>query len=179
MRKALNTGIVTGVVLSLVFIGGSYIETLLPARSLSNQLVFLSMFFGVIIYTLWVGMKSYSRSSGVKWGKLNLTGLIASIMAAGIFSGAAYLYTKFIHPEYLPQLMEESKRNWVSKSYSASSIAGQGEWNWFRSPLDFAIYNFQDSVIILVLLTLLIASIYYARHRKSYNYDQRNHELIF
>lgn len=181
MRKALNTGLISGIIFSLFFIGASYIRRILPEGSYNDKIFFLVTFFLVIAATFWIAMDRYSKTTGVRWRSLNLIGIIASFTGAIIFGSAAFLYTRFIHPEYLYELTLGSKEHWISRNYSANAIARISDWSWFSSPFDFAVYNFQDSLIVLILFTFLIASLYYIFNRKKYiqPFGANNHELIF
>lgn len=181
MRKALVTGMATGVLLFLILIGALYVKQHLPYGNLPTDVIFLIILFGLIAGTLWFSMNYYCRSSAVRWGSLNFTGLTASFIAAMLVSVAGYLYTTYIHPGYLAEVMNASNDKWQSNGYSAAAIAGQLEWAWFDSPLDFALYNFQGIIIVLCITTLVIATVYYVRHRHriSDHNNADNHELIF
>ena len=175
MKKAINTAVATGIILSLIFIGGSFVKQILPIDSKMDQIVFAVLFFGVIVLTLWIAMNNYSRSKVVRWGSLNLTGIIASLIAAVIFSITAFLYARYIQPGYLSELTSGSKS--VAAEEYALSVSGQG-WNWLKTPLHFAWYNFQEAITVLFIITIVIGSVYYILHRNRVP-DERNHELIF
>lgn len=181
MRKAFNIGIATGFILSLVLIGSMYVKQLFPSGNFVFELVFLLALFAIIAVTLWVSMNYYCRSSAVQWGSLNFTCLIACVMAAVIVSAAGFFYTTYIHPGYLSELLEASQQNWTNRNYSPSSIAGQLEWAWFDTPLNFALFNFQGIVIVLCIFALVLTSVYYVRNRNRVNGNDNsnNHELIF
>jgi hypothetical protein len=181
MRKALNTGLATGIILSLIIIGAGYIQKMLPVASAGNQFVFLALFVGIIALTFWMAMSYYSKSSTVRWGSLNLTGIIASVIATLIVGTAGFLYTRYIDPSYLDTLMDNSQQNWNRLNYEASAIATQGEWEWFKNPWNFAVYHSQVTIVVLSVVALIITSVYYIRHRKRTpdHESSNNHELIF
>lgn len=181
MRKALTIGIASGIIISIILLGGMYLKQSLPAGNLAVELSFVFVLFALIATTLWVSMNRYSRSAAIQWGSLNFTGLIASLVAALLISIAGFFYTTYIHPGYLSELMDLSQQSWKENEFSASSIAAQVHWSWFDTPLDFALYNFQSIVVVLFVLTILIATLYYVlnRNRISGHDNANNHELIF
>ncbi len=85
MSKAIFTGFVTGIIISGILIGATYIRGLLPDTFTAN-LFFLVFFFSSIACTLWVSLNIYCKTSAVRWISLTAAGAIASIIAAVLVS---------------------------------------------------------------------------------------------
>lgn len=85
MSKAIITGFVTGIVISGILIGATYIRGLLPDTFTAN-LFFLVFFFSTIAGTLWLSLNIYCKTSAVRWIALTVTGVVASIIAAVLVS---------------------------------------------------------------------------------------------
>ena len=177
MRKAINTGIFAGIIISVFFVGAPYIRAILP-DTVTSDILFFTVFFGCIATTLWLSLNYYCKSSAVKWSSLNITSIITSIIAAMMVSIAGFIYTRFIHPGYLGELVKSSGQDLPQKNFSSLD---DGEWTWFKTPVNFALYNFQDIIIVLFLFSLLIAALYYARNRNRLpgQINANHHELIF
>ena len=85
MSKAIITGFVTGIIISGILIGATYIRGLLPDTFTAN-LFFLVFFFASIVGTLWVSLNIYCKTSAVRWISLTVAGAVASIIAAVLVS---------------------------------------------------------------------------------------------
>lgn len=137
MIKAILTGFVTGIIISAILIGATYLRSFLPDTFTAN-LFSLTFFFCSIAGVLWLSLNFYCKSSEVKWMSLNLTGLISSVIAAILVT-------------------------------------------IFQSPASSALYNFRDLMVVLLLISVTIAAIYYVRNRnriRGYHHS-KNQELIF
>ena len=87
MGKAVITGFVSGIIISLILIGATYVRTFLPDTFTAN-LFFLVFFFSSVAGVLWLSLNHYCRTSAVRWMSLTCTGVLSSIIAAvivGIF----------------------------------------------------------------------------------------------
>jgi hypothetical protein len=180
MRKAVSVGIITGIFLSLVLIAGVYLMTTVQFKSVPLKLMVIPVIVSLATIALLIAMKQYNRNTEHDgWKKYMLTGSIATLTTAAIFSAASYIHTRFIDREYLSQLMERS-RNLVQQNSSVQSITEQGE-NWFKTPFNFALNNFRMMSIVLFIITVLVSSIYHTvrknrLHRLKYN---SHPELIY
>lgn len=85
MSKAIITGFVTGIIISGILIGATYIRGLLPDTFTAN-LFFLVFFFSSIACALWVSLNIYCKTSAVRWMTLTITGVVASVIAAVLVS---------------------------------------------------------------------------------------------
>ncbi len=175
MRKAVITGFFTGVIISGILIGGTYLRRFLPHTFTAN-LLFLTFFFGSIVSVLWLSLNIYSKNSVVRIKSLSVTGIISSIIAAVLVSFHSYLYSRFTDPAYIDEIMQFSKAKWQRTNDVAESLIG----NWFNPP-SLVWHNFRDLIILLFLTSISIAIIYYLRHRNKtpYSNKKENHELIF
>lgn len=178
MRKAVITGLVTGIIISLILIGGTYLRRFLPDTFTAN-LLFLILFFGSIVTTVWLSLHLYCRRSVVKWMTLSVTGIISSIIAALLVSIHGYMYSRFTDPTYLDEIMLLSKQKWQKTNDAAESFIGS--WTWFQSPADLAWYNFRDLILLLFLISITITVVFYLlnRNRNPGQDQNENHELIF
>ena len=181
MRKAINTGIITGFILTIILIVGTMCRILLPADTFVANLTFIVIFVFAIATALWMAMERYSRSAVASWSTLNLVSIVTSITTAVLFSTASIMYTRFFAPGYLSGLMEQSKQNWVQRNYSAQNISVQGEWTWDKTSWNFAFNNLQVMLVVLFVISLLIAFVYYSKYRNRVplHENHNNHELIF
>lgn len=177
MRKAVFTGLFTGIIISAILIGGTYLRRFLPDTFTAN-LLFLMFFFGSIVTVLWLSLHHYCKTSGVKWRSLTVTGIMASIIAALVVSVHSFMYSRFSDPAYLDEIMALSKEKWQHTNEAAESFIGN--WTWFRSPFDAALYNFRDLIVLLLIISVIISAVYYLMNRKRHP-DRRNenHEWIF
>lgn len=179
MKKAVNVGIATGIILSIIFIAGSLLRKSIPQAAFENRGVYLLFLGGLVAIVFWISMRYYSRSENVKWGRLNLTGLVASFIGAVIFSAAGFLYTRYIDPSYLSGMMANTQKNWLSQSALAGYV-GKADLPFLHSPSMYAWNNFQDVLVGLITIALLTATIYYFRNKnKAPQHPHDNHELIF
>ena len=178
MRKALFTGLFTGLIISVILIGGTYLRRFLPHTFTAN-LMFLLFFFGSIVGVLWLSLNHYSKRSELRWMSLGATGVVASFIAALLVSTHSYLYSRFTDPAYLDEIMQVSKQKWQNTNQAAESIIGS--WTWFQTPFDLALYNFRDLTVLLFVLSLSISIIFYLMNRKRSPHHRGNedHELIF
>ena len=88
------------------------------------------------------------------------------------------MYSRFSDPAYLDEIMQFSKQKWQRTNAAAESFIGN--WNWFRSPFDVALYNFRDLIVLLVIISLIISVVFYFFYRKRHPHrPKENHELIF
>lgn len=85
MIKAILTGLITGIIISIILIGATFVRGFLPDTFTAN-LFFITFFFAGIVGVLWLSLNYYSRTSAVKWMSLSMTGIISSIIAAIIVS---------------------------------------------------------------------------------------------
>lgn len=177
MRKAVITGFFTGVIISGILIGGTYLRRFLPHTFTAN-LLFLTFFFGSIVSVIWLSLNYYCRNSVVRIKSLSVTGIISSIIAALLVSLHSFMYSRFTDPGYIDEIMQFSKRRWQKTNDAAESFIGN--WSWFHTP-NFVWNNFRDLIILLFLTSLSIAIIYYLRHKNKMPYSSKNenHELIF
>jgi magnesium-transporting ATPase (P-type) len=181
MRKAINTGIITGLILSIILILGTMCRILLPADTTGANLTFSIIFVSAIAIVLWIAMEKYCRSNSPSWSNLSVLSIITSITTAVLFSTASFIYTRYFSSGYLSDLMEQSKQNWLDRNYSAQSIATQGEWTWYKTPWNFAFNNLQVMLVVLFVISLFIAFVYYSKNRNKVPQHEShdNHELIF
>ena len=181
MRKAINTGIITGLILTVVLSLGILCRILIPADTRGANLTFTIIFITAITITLWISMERYTRSGSPTWTSLSLISIITTISTAFLFSTASFIFTRYFPSRYLSDLMEASKQNWLERGYSAQSIAGQGEWTWYKTPWNFAFNNLQVMLVVLFVISLCIAVIYYTKNRNkvAQHENHNNHELIF
>jgi hypothetical protein len=178
MRKAILTGLFTGLIISVILIGGTYLRRFLPHTFTANMMFFI-FFFGSIVTVLWLSLNFYCKSSTVKWMSLGTTGVVASLIAALLVSLHGFLYSRFSDPAYLDEIMQVSKAKWKSTNAAAENIIGN--WTWFQSSFDSALYNFRDLIVLLFVISLSISVIFYLIHRKRTPGDRtsEDHELIF
>jgi hypothetical protein len=178
MRKAVITGFVTGIIISAILIGGTYLRRFLPDTFTAN-LLFLTFFFGSIVTVIWLSLNHYCKSSAVKWKSLTITGIISSVIAALMVSIHGYMYSRFTDPAYLDEIMQLSKQKWQKTNDVAESFIGN--WTWFHTPFNLAMYNFRDLIILLCIISISITIIYYFlnRNRRPHQSHKENHELIF
>ncbi len=176
MKRAMTIGLATGVILSLIFIGAGLLRHSVPDTTIAQQLFFYGLFLLMTFSVFWISLNYFTRSTSARWGILNVCGLTSSVVAAVIFSVTTYFYTQYIDTTYLPQLMQQAQQN-----YSSASVFKQGEWTWFKSPYNFALSNFQTSIVLLGIISLLTSSVYYLmnRNRPDEPVHHRNHELIY
>lgn len=181
MRKAIYTGIITGLILTIILVMGTMCRILLPADTAGANLTFIIIFVFAITITLWIAMSRYSRSTIATWSNLSLVSIITTITTALVFSTASFLYTRYFTTGYLSDLMERSKQNWLDRNYSAQSISSQGEWTWYRTPWNFAFNNLQVMLLVLFVISMFIAFVYYSKNRNKIpeHENHNNHELIF
>lgn len=181
MRKAINIGIITGFILTIILILGTMCRILLPADTTLANLTFTIIFVFAITITLWIAMDRYSRSTIASWSNLNLVAIITSVITAVLFSIASFIYTRYFSPGYLSDLMEQSRQNWLDRNVSAQNISTQGEWTWYKTPWNFAFNNLQVMLVVLFVISLFIAFVYYSKNRNKIpqHENHNNHELIF
>lgn len=94
MIKAIITGFVTGIIISAILIGATYVRGFLPDTFTAN-LFFIALFFLCIAGVIWLSLNYYCKKSAVKWMSLSVTGLISSAIAA-------LLVTIFQAPAHTP-----------------------------------------------------------------------------
>lgn|SRR5688572_8543079 len=181
MRKAIKTGIVTGVILTVIMILGTICRILFPANTTGANLTFSLVFISAVAIVLWIAMERYSRFSSFTWTNLGVISIFTSITTAILFSTASFIYTRFFDPRYLSDLMANAKQGWAERGYSAQSISGQVEWTWYKTPWNFAFNNLQLMLVVLFVISLFIAFVYYSKNRNKINLHEGhdNHELIF
>ncbi len=176
MKKAIKIGFFTGIIISMVLISATYVRQFLPDTFTANLLFFV-LFFAAVVLVLWYSLHLYCKSSAVKWMSLSLTGIISSAIAALLVSVHGYVYGLFDTTPSLGALLQSSTARWEKTNEAAGFLLD----SWFGNPLNYALYHFGNLVLVLFLLSLLIAAVYYLRHRKRspYHESSKNHELIF
>jgi hypothetical protein len=177
MKKAAITGFFTGVVISAILIGATYVRRFLPDTFTAN-LLFLTLFFGSIVTVIWLSLNLYSRSIRVRWMSLSLTGIVASLIAASLVSVHSFIYSRLKDPYYVDEIMQLSQQKWKTTHTAAGKFVDNLA---VFSPADFALNNFRDLMLVLFFISLTIAAIYYLRHRNRIpdNPSTKNQELIF
>jgi len=181
MRKAINTGIITGLILTIILILGTVCRMLLPADTIGANLTFSIIFVFAITISLWIAMERYSRSTTASWSNLSMVSVITSVTTAVFFSTASFIYSRFFSTEYLSGMIEPSNQNFVQRNYSAQNIAAQSELTWYKMPWNFAFNNLQVMLVVLFVVSLFIAFVYFSRNRNKIplHENHNNHELIF
>jgi len=181
MRKAVYTGIVTGIILTIILILGTLCRIVLQADTVVANLTFIIIFIIAIAGTLWIAMERYNRSSITSWSLLNLVAIITSITTALLFSTANFMYSRYFSTGYLSDLVNQSKQDWLQRNYSAQSISSQGEDDLYKTPWNFAFNNLEVMLVVLFVISLLIAFVYYSKNRNKVRLHENhhNHELIF
>ena len=181
MRKAINTGILTGFILSIILMLGTMCRMFLPGHTTIANLTFTIIFISVIVIALWVAMGSYSRSVSPSWSNLAFISIITTITTSVLFSTLSFIYSRFFSSRLLSYVAEQSKPNWLEPGYSAQSIAAQGELTWYKIPWNFAFNNLQVMLVVLFVISLFIAFVYYSKNRNKIpqHESHNNHELIF
>ena len=181
MRKAITTGIMTGIILTIILILGTLCRILFPANTMGANLTFILIFVFAIIMVLWVALKKFNRSTSTNWTQLNAVAVITSVTTALLFGAASFIYTKYVPAGYLSDLMEQSKQKLLGSNYSAQSISPQVELAWYQAPLNFAFNNLQVMLVVLFVLSIITAYVYYSRNRESISQHEshNNQELIF
>jgi hypothetical protein len=174
MRKAVVTGLFTGVIISTILIGGTFLRRFLPDTFTAN-LVFLTLFFGSIVTVLWLSLHHYCKKSAVKWKSLTTSGIISSVIAALLVSVYSFLYGRFSDPIYLDEIMQFSKQKWQKTNHVAETFIG----SLFRSPFDLALNNFRDLMVLLIIISIVISIVFYLINRNRVPRSRENHELIF
>ncbi|HSB94351.1 MAG TPA: DUF4199 domain-containing protein [Flavitalea sp.] len=177
MKKAVNVGIATGIIISIIFIAGSLIRRAIPQAAFENRGVYFLVLGGLVALVFWMAMRYYSRSENVKWGRLNITGFVASFIAAIIFSAAGFMYTRYIDPGYLSGTVYKAHQNWLSQSALAGFV---GRTSWIVSPSTYAWNNFQDMLVGLIGIALVTATVFYMRNKnKVPQHPHDHHGLLF
>lgn len=175
MRKAVITGVFTGIIISAILIGGTYLRRFLPDTFTAN-LLFLLIFFGSIVTVLWLSLHHYCKKSAVKWKSLTISGIFSSLIAALLVSVYSLMYSRFTDPNYLDEIMQFSKQKWQKTNDAAETFIG----NFFRSPVDIALYNFRDLIVLLIIISIVISIVFYLFNRNRLPRSHKeNHELIF
>ena len=179
MRKAVNTGIITGLILTVILILGTLCRLLIPANTTFANLTFTIIFISAITITLWIAMGRYSRSTIPSWGSLILVSTITSFTTAVLFSTASFIYTRFFDAGALADVLVPSKENWPDRNYASQSLGLAGDW--YKAPWNFAFNNLQLMLIALFVISLCIAFVFYSRNRNKLplHENHNNHELIF
>lgn len=175
MIKAVKTGFITGLSLAVAI---ALLLLAISALELTS-ITALILLLAFMILALWIAMKQYDEQGLLKWKYLLLTGTVASITTA-VFAGAgSFIFTRYIQPSFLSEVLVRSRQFLAMRN--SSLISGENIWAWFRNPFSFAFNNFQATGIVLVFLSLVVASIYYFRNRDKYSFQNRykNPELIF
>jgi hypothetical protein len=126
-------------------------------------------------------MNQYCRSLAANWSNLSIVAVTTSITTAVLFSAASFIYTRYFSTEYLSYLKEQSKENWLTRNYSAQSIATPADWTLFNTPWNFSFNNLQVMLVVLFAISLFIAFVYYSKNRNKVplHENHNNHELIF
>lgn len=184
MRKAINTGIVTGLILTVILILGTLCRVFKPSDTTPANLIFTVIFVAAITIVLWIAMDRFSRLGLPSRKSLTFVAVIASVTTAVLFSGASLILrsTKVIPARYLSGLMPaDGQPSWLDQTYSTQGISGANEATWFRTPWNFAFNNLQLMLLALFVISLCIAFVYYSknRHKADLHENHNNHELIF
>ena len=181
MRKAVNIGITTGLIFTTILILGTMCRRFLPADTTGANLTFTIIFISAIAIVLLIVMENYSKANLPTWNKLTVISIVASMTTAILFSTASFVYTRFFSSGYLSDLMKRSRQNWIERNYSSDSLAGEGAWTWYKNPWNFAFNNLQVMLVVLFVISVFIAFLYYTRNRNklSLHEGHNNHELIF
>lgn len=174
MRKAVITGLFSGVIISGILIGGTYLRRFLPHTFTAN-LLFLTLFFGSIVSVLWLSLNYYCKNSVVRMKSLSVTGIISSLIAALLVSLHSFMYSRITDLGYIDEILQFSKDKWQRTNDVAESLIGT-----FYAPTPVW-HNFRDLIILLILTSISIALIYYLlnKNKAPYSNKKENHELIF
>lgn len=181
MKRATTVGLATGVILSLLFIGAGLLRNSLTFTSLTQQWFFLGVFVILVVATLWVANNYLCKSGTAQLGAMSVCGISSTLLAAFIFSVVSYIYTQYIDSSYLPNLAAQTQASGAANNYSQAAMAGEFDWQWFKSPYNFALSNFRAAIVLLGLISIATSSVYYLKHknRPEEPVHHRNHELIY
>jgi hypothetical protein len=170
-----------GFFLSIILTSLMLMSAVVPHNTRFSNIAFTAIFLSVIVYVLWKAISRNSRNHRLNWMHLIATGLSCSVITAVFFSAFSFIYARDISPGYLHQLLEQSKLLWVEKNYSATAIAGQGEWEWFKTPFNFAMNNFRALMAVFAVFSVILSTIFYIRNRNNAPYHEyaQDPQLIF
>ena len=180
MRNASIRGFTTGIILAVMLIIGFYLMIQLPRDTSVNSYTNFILYAFIVSITLWISLKQFNRRNTLVLNRLFAMLAIMIVTTAVLFSIGAYCYAQFIDTTYLSRLLESSRQNWAEKNYSLQMIAGQGEWTWYSSPLNYALMELKVMLFSLAVIVTPIATIFYLRNKNrimplAYN----NPELIY
>ena len=180
MRNASIRGFTTGIILAIMLIIGFYLMIQLPKDTSVNAYTNFILYAFIVGITMWIALKQYNRRSTLILNRMLVFLLITIITTSLLFSVSAYCYAAFIDPSHLSTLLDSSRQNWAEKNYSLQAIAGQGEWKWYSSPVNYALMELKVMLFSLAVIITPIATVFYFRNKNrimplAYN----NPELIY
>jgi hypothetical protein len=132
--------------------------------------------------------------------KAIITGFVTGVIISAILVGATYIRGFYLPDTFTANLFfmalffvsiagvlwlglnyycKTSAVKWMTLSVTGiiSSVIAAILVTIFQAPFKVALYNFRDLMIVLFIISLAIAAIYYVRNRK--RDPQENQELIF
>jgi hypothetical protein len=180
MRNASIRGFTTGIILAAMLIIGFYLMIQLPKDTSVNSNTNFILYAFIVAVTLWIALKQFNRRHTIVLNRLFVFVMVLIITTSVLFSVGAFCYAQFIDTSYLSTLLESSRQNWAEKNYSLQVIAGQGEWTWYSSPLNYALMELKVMLFSLAIIAIPIATVFYLRNKNrimplAYN----NPELIY
>ena len=180
MRNASISGFTTGTILGAMLIIGFYLMIQLPKDTSVNAYTYFILYACIVGITMWIALKKFNRRNTLVLNRMVMFLLITVLTTSLLFSVGAYCYAAFIDPSHLSTMLESSRQNWAEKNYSLQVIAGQGEWTWYSSPLNYALMELKVMLFSLAVIMTPIAVVFYVRNRNrimplAYN----NPELIY
>ncbi|HUR10033.1 MAG TPA: DUF4199 family protein [Flavitalea sp.] len=180
MRNATIQGLISGIILSILLIIGFYLMIQLPKDTSVNSYTNQVLYSGIVAVTTWISLKQLVKRIPLGMNRMLWFLLVAIVITAAFFSFATYAYARFIDPNHLATLLENSKQNWAEQNYSLQSIAGQGEWTWYSSPFNYAQMELRVMLFSLFIIMLPVATVFYIRYKNKLSPEPNsNPELIY
>ena len=93
MKKNVNTGAVTGIVLSFLLMSSIAVKNEFPPASAREELVFLLIFLGVAGMVFWISMNFLTKFLTVRLPVLSSAAVVAVITASILTGLGGFIYS--------------------------------------------------------------------------------------
>jgi len=148
----MQNGLIMGVIFSINFLlSASKITTLMLST------YFLAIGIVVILYKVSIRFRDVECQGVISYGKSFLYIILIFFYAALISTVVKYIYLRFINPEYLTTMFQETMKMLDSMKFPMSSAEIDQTENMFK-PLDFSLIYIWSNVLIGTFVALIMAA---------------------
>ena len=153
MTPPIKTGILYGILLSILTIGLHFIYTSIAENPYQPNWVSSLIWLSFLIIVPTIAYRRYcAKFQPVPFSDLMIIAVCISLTVALSAGVENYVLATYLEPNLLEKLMILAEENWANQGYSEEVIAGQAEHYMYASASNWALVGVQFVFIITFII---------------------------